>query len=171
MKLSIHPIVFLLATSSAPSSSVLGYFARANNAHVEFVSSTSGGSSGGGGDTTGEDPSTWKAMIEAALNEKLEQLSFSLDQKIGSDGEDVVLSSASSSSTTTTTTTKTADAIMNLFEGWMEKFNKEYQTSYEKGSKILVWLENHGAFVCLLPLLLLLAAGDADIVIITTTMY
>ena len=37
-----------------------------------------------------------------------------------------------------------APKIMSLFEEWVEKFGKEYETVEEKSRRMLVWLENHG---------------------------
>ena len=81
------------------SSSVLAYFAEANNAHVEFVSLSSSSSSS---------------------------------------------SASSSSSSTLGSDTDNGVDFSQLFEEWAHKFNKEYESLYERGTKMLNWFENHG---------------------------
>lgn len=136
MKLSL----LLLSSStllSSPSSSVLAYFAQANNAHVEFVAlTTSSSESSGGGDATAE------LLLLSALQEKIDELKDSSLEQNSVDNEGVALSLSSASAATATTTT--ADTVFHLFEEWARKFDKEYESLYERGNKMLVWLENHG---------------------------
>ena len=40
-----------------------------------------------------------------------------------------------------------APKIMGLFEEWVGRFGREYESLEEKGRRMLVWLENHGAFL------------------------
>ena len=39
--------------------------------------------------------------------------------------------------------------IIELFESWIMKFEKVYESLEEKTKRMLVWLENHGAFHCM----------------------
>ena len=43
-------------------------------------------------------------------------------------------------------------SIVSEFESWIEKFERKYETLAEKGGRLLVWLENHGA--CIVAILL-----------------
>eukprot|EP00571_Detonula_confervacea_P012958 CAMPEP_0172306044 /NCGR_PEP_ID=MMETSP1058-20130122/7197_1 /TAXON_ID=83371 /ORGANISM="Detonula confervacea, Strain CCMP 353" /LENGTH=483 /DNA_ID=CAMNT_0013017815 /DNA_START=87 /DNA_END=1538 /DNA_ORIENTATION=+ len=93
------------------------YFAQANNAHVEFAAT--GGVGGTIDDTTSSDTETVDAshiMIHAALENALQKYS-----KLGD---------------------YAAPKILVLFEEWIQKFGKEYD-SLEKSERMLVWLENH----------------------------
>lgn len=148
MKLSL-----LLAASSLSSpSAVAAYFAQANNAHVEFVSLSSSSSSSssetessssGGVDEDDE----WKALLQPKLQEKLDQLNYHLssDEEGKEEEEDNdIVAVAAPSSTSSGTSTAAAHSILNLFEEWTRKFDKEYESLYERGNKLLVWAENHG---------------------------
>jgi hypothetical protein len=39
----------------------------------------------------------------------------------------------------------TPSSVVAEFESWIEKFERRYETVSEKGERLLVWLENHGA--------------------------
>lgn len=39
----------------------------------------------------------------------------------------------------------TPASILLEFEAWIEKFERKYESLSEKGQRLLVWLENHGA--------------------------
>jgi hypothetical protein len=39
----------------------------------------------------------------------------------------------------------TPASILSEFEAWIEKFERKYESLSEKGQRLLVWLENHGA--------------------------
>jgi len=137
------------------SSSVLAYFAEANNAHVEFVSLSSSSSSSSstlGSDTDngvdgnvvdgGKDDvltyeEQWKIHAHSVL-----QMKFDSWLSNSNNGDAPNLAAAA--------TTTTADDIIRLFEEWALKFNVEYEPLYERGNKLLVWFENHGEFFFLL---------------------
>ena len=39
-----------------------------------------------------------------------------------------------------------APQLLELFEGWLDEFKKEYTTAEEMTTRLLVFLENHGAY-------------------------
>ena len=145
----------VLLLSTVPSS-VLGYFAQANNAHVEFISlsSSSGGGDVDGGSGSGSDgedvdnnnltnEAEWETLLHSALQGKLAQLNYIPSAQAGSarssaeGGEGGAAVQSSSSGTTD-------NIIMKLFEEWAVKFDKEYESLSEHANKMLIWLENHG---------------------------
>lgn len=100
------------------------YFAQVNNAHVEFVAT--GGAvgdapNGAAVETVDDRPSLQHgaASLWTALEGALEGKS-----ELG----------------------YAAPRIMGLFEEWVERFGREYETVEEKGERMLIWLENHGGF-------------------------
>ena len=38
----------------------------------------------------------------------------------------------------------TASQIRDLFEEWVQRFERKYESLAEKGQKMLIWLQNHG---------------------------
>mmetsp|Transcript_14292 Transcript_14292/g.21436 ORF Transcript_14292/g.21436 Transcript_14292/m.21436 type:complete len:478 (+) Transcript_14292:78-1511(+) len=98
------------------------YFAEANNAHLEFVATgTTSESAASSSDTTvfTVDSNSLKhhpshlKALEDALAVQPPSLGFS------------------------------APHILDLFEAWMKKFEKEYETVEEKMERLLIFLENH----------------------------
>lgn len=35
-------------------------------------------------------------------------------------------------------------SVVEMFENWVEKFEKEYESMEEKSKRMMIWLENHG---------------------------
>jgi len=101
------------------------YFAEANNAHLEFVATgTTSESAASSSDTTvfTVDSNSLKhhpshlKALEDALAVQSPSLGFS------------------------------APHILDLFEAWMKKFEKEYETVDERMERLLIFLENHGEY-------------------------
>lgn len=97
------------------------YFAETNNAHVEFVATGTTPEAASSGDTTAftVDSNSLKhhpshlQALEDALKFHPPSLGFS------------------------------APHILELFEGWVTKFQKEYETVEEKMERLLIFLDNH----------------------------
>lgn len=100
----------------APASA---YFAQVSNAHVEFAATGSIGQDGSSAAETVDDRSS--------LQHATQSLWSSLEDALEKKSE---LGFA-------------APKIMELFEDWVGRFAKEYETAEEKGRRMLVWLENH----------------------------
>jgi hypothetical protein len=100
------------------------YFAETNNAHVEFVATGTTPEAASSGDTTAftVDSNSLKhhpshlQALEDALKFHPPSLGFS------------------------------APHILELFEGWVTKFQKEYETVEEKMERLLIFLDNHGEY-------------------------
>lgn len=120
----------VLSTQSASA-----YFAPANDAHIQLV--VSGSASG--------------AIVEGNSNENEAAPELSIENEIEDEEEDfefvpstvemsleapelMVLVEASG---------LTTSAVLEMFEAWMEKFEKKYESIEEKTKRMLVWLENH----------------------------
>mmetsp|Transcript_2559 Transcript_2559/g.5483 ORF Transcript_2559/g.5483 Transcript_2559/m.5483 type:complete len:498 (+) Transcript_2559:161-1654(+) len=97
------------------------YFAPANNAHIELVSS---GSSSAAVVENVESPE----LIESS-----EAVVSSLEDSLQSP-EMMVLVESSGLSTST---------VVEMFENWVEKFEKEYESTEEKSKRMMIWLRNH----------------------------
>jgi hypothetical protein len=101
------------------------YFAETNNAHVEFVlTGTTSETAASSGDTTAftVDSNSLKHHPShlKALEDALEMHPLSLGFS--------------------------APHILELFEGWMKKFEKEYETVEERMERLLIFLNNHGEY-------------------------
>ena len=114
-------LLHLLSASYASA-----YFAEANNAHLEFVATgTTSETAAASSDTTvfTVDSNSLKhhpshlKALEDALAAQPPSLGFS------------------------------APHILDLFEGWMKKFKKEYETAEEKMERLLIFLQNHGEYI------------------------
>lgn len=114
-------LLHLLSASYASA-----YFAEANNAHLEFVATgTTSETAAASSDTTvfTVDSNSLKhhpsqlKALEDALAAQPPSLGFS------------------------------APHILDLFEGWMKRFKKEYETAEEKMERLLIFLQNHGEYI------------------------
>jgi hypothetical protein len=115
MKLTTTTTTILLSTLGTTSA----YLAQVNNAHVEFLSSNEAAA------TTTVDLNTDK-NIDVPEAEQEQQQPALLE----------VLATVDLLGFHPT-------QIIEEFEGWMDKFGREYEDLNVKGKKMLVWLENH----------------------------
>ena len=116
MIIRIKKSALLILSTAALPASVSAYYAQVNNAHVDFIASNSDSASAV--ETTDNRSSLQHhASLWSTLEDALQQKSH-----LG----------------------YTAPKIMELFDEWVERFEKEYETVEEKSKRMLVWLENHG---------------------------
>ena len=116
MIIRIKKSALLILSTAALPASVSAYYAQVNNAHVDFIASNS--DSATSVETTDNRSSLQHhASLWSTLEDALQQKSH-----LG----------------------YTAPKIMELFDEWVERFEKEYETVEEKSKRMLVWLENHG---------------------------
>ncbi len=120
----------LLLPFVLPTQGASAYFAQVNNAHIELVSS---GSSS-------------VAYVESAespeLNDNSEAVVPSLEDSLQSPEMMVLMQSSG----------LVPSSVVEMFEKWVEKFEKEYESMEEKSKRMMTWLENHGeAQLCVGP--------------------
>ena len=116
MIIRIKKSALLVLSTAALPATVSAYYAQVNNAHVDFIASNS--ISATSVETTDNRSSLQHhASLWSTLEDALEQKSH-----LG----------------------YTVPKILELFEDWIEQFEKEYETVEEKSKRMLVWLENHG---------------------------
>ena len=118
MIIRIKKSALLILSTAALPASVSAYYAQVNNAHVDFIASNS--DSAATSVETTDNRSSLQHNNAASLWSTLED---ALEQK---------------------TLGYAAPKIMELFDEWVERFEKEYESVEEKSKRMLVWLENHG---------------------------
>ena len=104
------------------------YFAEANNAHLEFVATgTTSEAAASSSDTAAVtvDSNSFKHHPD-----QLKALEDALAKQPPSESLGI-----------------SAPHILELFEGWMKKFKKEYETAEEKMERLLIFLQNHGEYI------------------------
>lgn len=108
--------------------STTAYFAQVANAHVEFVATHGDESSSGTGTASAETVDNRSSLQSNYAPALWSTLETALQQKseLG----------------------YAAPKIMSMFNDWVVKFEKEYESLEEKSKRMLVWLENHGALLC-----------------------
>ena len=105
------------------------YFAEANNAHLEFVATgTTSEAAASSSDTTAVTVDSNSFKHHPDQIKKLEDALSTQPPSLG----------------------LSAPHILELFEGWMKKFKKEYETAEEKMERLLIFLQNHGEYSCVM---------------------
>ena len=99
------------------------YLAEANNAHFEFVASGAASES-----TASSSDNSADVTVDANTLKHHDCHLQALEVALAAQQPDVGF---------------TAPHILDLFEGWMMKFKKEYVTVEESMERLLIFLENH----------------------------
>jgi len=114
----------LLLLLVAPSA-IQAYFSQVNNAHVDFIATSE----------QEFDDTTVSNSVETTSNRS------SLQHKTTSSLWNILEDALQKEKHTNLG--YAAPTIMEHFEDWVHEYSKEYQTTEEKGKRMLIWLENH----------------------------
>lgn len=111
------------------------YMAEANNAHLEFVANGSTASESTASSSADISADVTTAVVDANNLKHHDCHLQALEVALAAQQPDVGF---------------TAPHILDLFEGWMMKFKKEYVTVEESMERLLIFLENHSEFYIML---------------------